>query len=1008
MQTRSTRRNNTAFLQQYERRNIQQAQNLTKSRLNGTAPRQPQPQSRLTRATAAQQQTESSSGPGQQHRLHGQHAEEKEGDVIVLDDEESEEEKEGKAEDESQAQQKRRRLDSTNQSTAVLDGVAERLRTGGTRDGRVRAASPRLRPRPPLLSALPDHISSSLASLSRSLSNISSFFASPFSSAAPFSSTATHYTRRYNPNTYNTRRPTYQTTSHLLSDGRWQRSTEVEEAAEPDDDDDSSIDRTFRLTSDRDHYDTDPYLTYPPHTNRHSVTVTYGDLHRLRPNEFLNDTLIEFYLLYIRDRLVPERLRHRFHFFNSFLFTRLSEYGDGGVGAVYAHVKGWTKGVNLFEKDWIVMPINDAERHHWSLVIIAHPGRAMRPTGSLGFNAALTADRAKQKQQQQQSAANSRSTRASNRGPVAGLKRTRATPSPPKAALTSNARGSRNGKVQTHIPELFAMRSPPPPSSLLALSSPPLIVTKPPAQHTRSRRSHGEEMASLAQQQQQPSSSKRVTRQSSNDPLMSPDNQTTRRLTESKGNIRAAMRTSPYSKQQRTDNDQRRKQDEQWQRAVAVPDEQPTAEDTLPLDVELEQTEEKSASSPAVSIAAAAADALPPQYYDDVEFEDAVNGGVTADDDDDDDVPLSKRQSSTHTSMSEHKMADFQADVGSEGVQTAQEMVDGSDGLDIELEADEADTTDPILPRSADSIPPTLTLPSPSISSTSASSARTPMQPTTVEPAEASWRPCILHFDSLRIPPYQTKRIANILREYLQCEWEHQQQLQGIPQPATAPPSPPTHPSVNHYAVPLQSTRKFDERSFPQYDVEVPQQPNDYDCGVYILRFAELFCREPWDDLRRLDREGWLESRMQKEGDKRRRMRQLLEDLHGEDEFERAKEQSRLQLERELEQKQREHKQQQPHGADMDGNDAARHKDVYVPDSDDEEESRGTQKDELTLSGASKRTGGRRQSSGRRVIAGDNVEQSNAHSLPVSISRTISMVPSSQPAEDDVDLHEQQ
>ena len=990
MQTRSTRRGtNPRFLDQYDRRSIQQAQNARKRAAADSPPQdspsQPHSPYRLTRSTAARQlQSDLDSGTKQrQRRGGGQKAEQKEGSVIVLDDE-------GSEEDSVPLQHKRRRLSDANQSTAPIDAATLRTaESSHTAAPSLSVVSPRLRPRPPLLSSFPRPISQ-LASIGRSISthisNIATYFSTP-----PFSSNATHYTRQQRPVTRDSRHGTGVLATHTLFDSRWRQSDDDREESVRQDDDDS-IDRAFHV-DDRDMPDTEPYLTYPPHTTRGSVTVTYGDLHRLEPNEFLNDTLIEFYLLYIRDRVVPQRLRERFHFFNSFLFTRLSEYGSGGVREVYGHVKGWTKGVNLFEKDWIVIPINDADRHHWSLVVIAHPGRTMRPAGLSTISAALTADRAKQKQQ----AAAGSVKRANSRidgspGGIAGSqKRTRASsPSAAKASPGSNGRQARNGKVQTSIPDLFASKNIPPLSSLLALSSPPLSVPKPPTKPPRSvrLRSHGEQMALLIQQQQPLGGVRRVTRQNSTDPLMSPEHQTTRRLTESKGNIRAAMR-SPYSKQQRADDYQQRRHDEEWQRALTVPDEQSIALDTQYAEVDEVDKEEKSEPAPAATASAGSAKGmLPPQYYNDVQYEDAV-----------DDVD-------------EQGPADQQADADDHhrNSESAQQVAnENDDDIDIDIETDDADVNAPVLPRITDSVPPTLPLSSQSThSSTSTASVSSNSPLSSSGPAEAGWRPCILHFDSLRIAPSQTRKIANILRQYLQCEWEHQQQLHGIITPVTAtPPMPLTHPFVPHYTVPMQSARRFDDKSFPHYDVDVPQQPNDYDCGVYILHFAELFCREPWDDLRRLDREGWLESRMQKDGDKRRRMRELVRHLHSEEEFERARAESKQQMERELEQKGRERQQHhhvQKQRAELDGDRSTRHDDVYAPDSDDDD-SHGKRKEEevRSRSGSARHCGARRTSSGQRAQVGDDSE-STSEAQHIAINRSSSCVPSSQPAEDGSEL----
>ena len=85
---------------------------------------------------------------------------------------------------------------------------------------------------------------------------------------------------------------------------------------------------------------------------------------------------IEFYLLYLRETaLQGGDVRGRFHVFNTFLFTVLSDRRQYlSVQAAYQQtVRRWTKGVDLFSQDFILVPINDAERHHWSLAIICYP-----------------------------------------------------------------------------------------------------------------------------------------------------------------------------------------------------------------------------------------------------------------------------------------------------------------------------------------------------------------------------------------------------------------------------------------------------------------------------------------------------------------------------------------------------------------------------------------------------------------------------------------------------------
>ncbi|GAA5927358.1 hypothetical protein JCM3775_002525 [Rhodotorula graminis] len=117
-----------------------------------------------------------------------------------------------------------------------------------------------------------------------------------------------------------------------------------------------------------------------------AVSVTWGDTKRLRDEEFLNDTLIEFGLKRImknieeRDRGVPDaaKLAPQIHVFNSFFYKQLSSKKDLKRGMdPYLLVEKWTKRVDLFSKRYIVVPIN--EYLHWYLAIIVNPAAILKP-----------------------------------------------------------------------------------------------------------------------------------------------------------------------------------------------------------------------------------------------------------------------------------------------------------------------------------------------------------------------------------------------------------------------------------------------------------------------------------------------------------------------------------------------------------------------------------------------------------------------------------------------------
>ncbi|KAK3097800.1 hypothetical protein FSP39_013306 [Pinctada imbricata] len=124
-------------------------------------------------------------------------------------------------------------------------------------------------------------------------------------------------------------------------------------------------------------------ITFPPPPERGGIQVTNEDLFCLQEGEFLNDVIIDFYLKYLYLKVLSEEDRKRTHIFSSFFFKRLTlRQGRGSsvnetpdmtpAEKKHARVKTWTKHVDLFEKDFIIVPIN--EHSHWFLAIICYPG----------------------------------------------------------------------------------------------------------------------------------------------------------------------------------------------------------------------------------------------------------------------------------------------------------------------------------------------------------------------------------------------------------------------------------------------------------------------------------------------------------------------------------------------------------------------------------------------------------------------------------------------------------
>eukprot|EP00878_Enallax_costatus_P018370 GHUV01019338.1.p1 GENE.GHUV01019338.1~~GHUV01019338.1.p1 ORF type:complete len:556 (+),score=211.78 GHUV01019338.1:276-1943(+) len=132
---------------------------------------------------------------------------------------------------------------------------------------------------------------------------------------------------------------------------------------------------------------------YPPSGGKGAVSVTADDLERLDPDAFLNDTVIDYYIK-VLELSLPAEVRGRFHFFNSFFFKKLTEKSSTTPGQSkktddvakrnHDRVKSWTKGIDIFTKDYLFVPIHDLL--HWSLVIICHPGLLEPHAASMGWS----------------------------------------------------------------------------------------------------------------------------------------------------------------------------------------------------------------------------------------------------------------------------------------------------------------------------------------------------------------------------------------------------------------------------------------------------------------------------------------------------------------------------------------------------------------------------------------------------------------------------------------------
>ncbi|RAK80346.1 cysteine proteinase [Aspergillus fijiensis CBS 313.89] len=137
-------------------------------------------------------------------------------------------------------------------------------------------------------------------------------------------------------------------------------------------DDDDEADQSTQSQSDGPVKKWHKPLVYP-RFGKKKAEVNMQDRDRLRKNdEFLNDNLIEFYIRFLQEHLsrTNEDVAKRVYFFNSFFYDTLMNVPRGKKGINYDGVQKWTRNVDIFNHDFVVVPIN--EHAHWYVAIICN------------------------------------------------------------------------------------------------------------------------------------------------------------------------------------------------------------------------------------------------------------------------------------------------------------------------------------------------------------------------------------------------------------------------------------------------------------------------------------------------------------------------------------------------------------------------------------------------------------------------------------------------------------
>jgi Ulp1 family protease len=127
---------------------------------------------------------------------------------------------------------------------------------------------------------------------------------------------------------------------------------------------------TFKYEKEKkiDREDEKIYLVYPIQEDAvDAVSIYNGCLKKLNEPEYLNDNLIDWKIKFDINKkaIEDDSILYKIHAFNTLFFTKLTEVKDHQRG--FELVKKWTQHVDIFEKDFVFVPVN--KDLHWSLIV---------------------------------------------------------------------------------------------------------------------------------------------------------------------------------------------------------------------------------------------------------------------------------------------------------------------------------------------------------------------------------------------------------------------------------------------------------------------------------------------------------------------------------------------------------------------------------------------------------------------------------------------------------------
>ncbi|XP_056282997.1 sentrin-specific protease 2 isoform X1 [Pseudoliparis swirei] len=111
------------------------------------------------------------------------------------------------------------------------------------------------------------------------------------------------------------------------------------------------------------------------------LRITQRDLATVQEGGWINDEVINFYLSLVMERCSSEAAGLKIYSFSTFFFPKLRGGGGGPAGG-YPAVKRWTKAVDLFLYDLVLVPLHLGV--HWAMAVIDFKSRTVMSYDSMG------------------------------------------------------------------------------------------------------------------------------------------------------------------------------------------------------------------------------------------------------------------------------------------------------------------------------------------------------------------------------------------------------------------------------------------------------------------------------------------------------------------------------------------------------------------------------------------------------------------------------------------------